>query len=88
MKLLGKHSIKKPQLSLNPCVEVLLSTRDGNRTHTPKELDFESSASTNSAIRVYFSGYILFLNSLGCSLPTPDFQYFSLFLASILVDAI
>ncbi len=28
-----------------------LSTRGGNRTHTPKELDFESSASTNSATR-------------------------------------
>ena len=26
-------------------------TRGGNRTHTPKELDFESSASTNSATR-------------------------------------
>ena len=26
-----------------------LSTQGGNRTHTPKELDFESSASTNSA---------------------------------------
>jgi hypothetical protein len=30
---------------------LFLSTRGGNRTHTPKELDFESSASTSSATR-------------------------------------
>ncbi len=31
--------------------EGLESTRGGNRTRTPKELDFESSASTSSATR-------------------------------------
>ena len=60
-----------------------LSTLGGNRTHTPlPELDFESSASTNSATKAYFRESFIFRSF---SLPIPDFQYFSRFLASILV---
>lgn len=39
-------------------------TRGGNRTHTPKELDFESSASTNSATRALKERKIIKIISL------------------------
>ncbi len=45
----------------------------------PKKLDFESSASTNSATKAYFNFARIILSF---SLPVPDFQYFSLSLAS------
>ena len=43
------YCTKKPQHIENQYDEVFIRTQDGNRTHTLKELDFESSASTNSA---------------------------------------
>ncbi len=44
--------IKKAQLYDNQTIVLLKCTRGGNRTRTPlRELDFESSASTNSATR-------------------------------------
>ena len=48
----------------------------------PKSLDFESSASTNSAT---WASYLESRKYRNFSLPIPDFQYFSLFLASTLL---
>ena len=48
--------------------------RAGIEPALPKELDFESSASTSSAIEAYSQESLSFLSF---SFPVPDFQYFS-----------
>ena len=47
----GCGSCRKVTGQRQPLQAIAVCTRSGTRTHTPMELEFESSASTNSAIR-------------------------------------